>query len=131
MLASPAPAPPPPASIPAIPPSTGAAPHAPIALVVELHTSPAGHPLPPVPRQPAAQALVAASHTRSDEAPPQSLSWTQPHVSDARHAAPALVALQFFVSCVVHGTQWFLASQTCDAPLTVGQSESLMHCTQT
>jgi hypothetical protein len=125
------PSPPSPASIAVTPASTGAAPQVPIALVVELHTSPAGHPLPPVPRQPGVHALVAVLHTRSDVGPPQSLSCVQPHVSDARHVAPVPFALQFLVSCVVHCTQWFFASQTWGIPFAPGQSESLMHWTQT
>lgn len=53
---------------------------APMDAVLEVQTTPAGQPLPPVPRHPSTQALVAVSHTLPLVDPPQSLSrthWTQ------------------------------------------------------
>lgn len=69
--------------------------HWPTLLSFELHESGAGHPLPPVPRQPVAHVCEVASHTRPDVAPPQSASVAQPQLSEARQAEPFPVALQF------------------------------------
>jgi hypothetical protein len=87
--------------------------------------------LPPIPRHPAPHVPEDMSQIRSDVGPPQSLSMAQPHVSLPRHALPVEDALQFLLFIDVHCTQWFLPSQTCGMPLAIGQSESLMHCTQT
>ena len=78
--------------------------HVPAVLSVELHFMPDGHPLPPLPRQPATQACAVVSHTWPDVASPQSLSAVQPHVSLARHTGPAPLPAQFPVWLGVHST---------------------------
>ena len=49
----------------------------PIVLSFDVHTFPAAHPFPPLPRQPGSQVWVALQ-TVPDVGPPQSESMTQP-----------------------------------------------------
>jgi hypothetical protein len=101
--------------------------HMPGMLFIELHVSPDGQPLPPLPRQPGWQVCEFGSQMRAELAPPQSASVAQPHVSFERHAAPVPDALQFCVWFVVH---WTHVSVVESQTLPLGQSGSLRHCTQ-
>jgi hypothetical protein len=94
---------------------------------LELHVSPDGQELPPLPRQPVSHRLVVVLQTRPELALPQSESIAQPQVPFARHAAPTPPAWQFCVCFGVQAAQWFVALQT--SP--VGQSGSFRHAAQT
>jgi hypothetical protein len=76
-----------------------------MSVVVDEQGSPAGHLLPPEPRQPGTQRDEAGSQTRPEVGPPQSLSCVQPHLPPGRHSRPARSAPQFWVSVVVHSRQ--------------------------